>query len=107
MENRIFKFEKDPLSQNVQRISSYHHEVLLLMKILQTEPPSKKMIINYYDLYFTVIKNRDEKEVVSDKYENIEKDFINIKELITPNHYIGIEPHEKILRSVMNEIESR
>ena len=37
------------------------------------------MNINY-DLYYTIIKNRYENEIVNDQYEN---DFI------TPNQYIG------------------
>ena len=40
------------------------------MKLLQTNPQVKNMIINYFDLYYTVIKNRDEKEYVDDKHEN-------------------------------------
>ena len=107
MKTRFFKFEEDPFFQNAQRISKYHHEVLVLIKFLQTEPRRKKKIINYYDLYYTVVKNRDEEEIVSDKYENIENGFINIKDLVTPNPYIGIEPRGEILRSVMNENESR
>ena len=50
MKTRFFKFEEDPFFQNAQRISKYHHEVLVIIKFLQTEPRSKKMIINYYDL---------------------------------------------------------
>ena len=107
MKIRFFKFEEDLFFKNAQRISKYHHEVLLIKKFLQTEPRSKKMIISYYDLYYTVIKNRDEEEIVSDKYENIENDFINIRDLVTPKPYIGIEPRGKILRSVMNENESK
>ena len=47
------------------------------------------MNINYYDLYYTVTKTRDEKEIVDDKHEN---DFM------TPNHYVEIKPREFILR---------
>ena len=50
------------------------------------------MIINYYDLYYTVIKKR--KETVNDN----ENDYITFNDLITPNHYNGIKPRETILR---------
>ena len=59
------------------------------MQFLQTKPQVRNMNINYYDLYYTVIKTRDEKEIVGDKYEN---DFM------TPNHYVGIKPRETIIR---------
>ena len=41
------------------------------------------MNINYYDFYYTVKKNSDDKEIVNDENENNQKHFI------TPNHYIG------------------
>ena len=47
------------------------------------------MKINYYDLYYTVIKNRDDKEIVKNNYEDNEKDFINYDDFITPNHFVG------------------
>ena len=95
MNKRKFNFEKETFSKNAQGISKYHHEVLLLMKFLQTKPQIKNMKINYYGFFYTVIENRVEKKIVSDKYENIENDFNNIKDLITPNHYLGIEPTER------------
>ena len=52
------------------------------------------MNINYYDLYFTVIKNRDEKEIVNNKYEDNKNDYINLNEFFTPNHNISIKPRE-------------
>ena len=60
-DNMDIKFEQDPFVRNAQGISKVYHEVLLLMKFLQTKPQVKNMIINYYDLYYTVIKNRDKK----------------------------------------------
>ena len=44
---------------------------------------------NYYDLYYTVIRNRDENKVVNDKYENNETDYIDFTDFIKPNRYIG------------------
>ena len=57
------------------------------MKFLQTEPKVKDMNINYYDLYYTVIKKRVEKEILNNQYENV---FNNFNDFITPNLYIGI-----------------
>ena len=37
------------------------------MKFRQTKPQVKKMNINFYDLYYTVTKNRDDKEIVKDE----------------------------------------
>ena len=62
----------------------------MLLQFLQTKLQVKNMNINYYDLYYTVIKSRDDKE--------IENDFFNFNEFITPNHYVGIKPRETILR---------
>ena len=61
------------------------------MKFLQTKPQVKNGNNNYYDLYYTVIRNRDGKELVDDKYEKIETDYNNFNDFITPNHYVGIK----------------
>ena len=55
---RNFNFEEDPFPKNAQGISKVYHEVLLLMNFLQTKPHVKNMNINYYDLFYTVIKKR-------------------------------------------------
>ena len=55
-----FQTQQDPFSKTAQGISKIYHEVLLLMKFLQTKPQVKNMNINYFDLYYTVIKTRDE-----------------------------------------------
>ena len=62
------------------------------MKFLQTKPQIKNMNINYYDLYFTVIKVRDENKDIDNS------DYINFNDFVTPNHYIGIKPHDTILK---------
>ena len=69
-----FQFEEDTCSKNAPGISKIYYEVLLLMKFLQTKPQILKMNNNSFDLYYTVLKNRDENEVVNDKYKNIEND---------------------------------
>ena len=55
------------------------------------------MKINYYDLYNTVIKTRDENKDIENQYENDDNDCSNFND-ITPNHYVGIKPRETILR---------
>ena len=51
------------------------------------------MNIDFYDLYYTVIKNTNEKGIVDNEYEN---DFITLNDGIIPNHYVGIKGREKI-----------
>ena len=90
--NKNFQTQEDPFSKIVQGIRKIYHEVLSLMSFFQTKPQVKNMNINYYDLYYIVIKSRD------DNIDNNENDFINFNDFITPNHYIGIKPRETILR---------
>ena len=90
--------DQDPFAKNAQGISKIYHEVLLLMKFLQTKPQVKNMNINYFDLYYTVIKTRDENKDIDNQYETDENDYINFNDFITPNHYIGIKPRETILK---------
>ena len=85
----------DPFAKNAQGISKFYHEVILLMKFLQTKPNVKNMNINYYDLYYTVIKVRDENKDIDNQYENDENDYFDINDYITPNHNVS---HESILR---------
>ena len=89
---------QDPFAKNAQGIRKIYHEVFLLMKFLQTKPQVKNMNINYHDLYYTVIKIRDENKNIDNQYENDENDYIDINDYITPNHYIGIKPRETILK---------
>ena len=58
------------------------------MKPLQTKPQVKNMNINYYDLFYTVIKTRDESKDTDNQYEDDNNDYINFNDFITPNHYI-------------------
>ena len=44
------------------------------MKFLQTKPKIRNMNFNFFDLYYTVIKNRNDNQVVIDKYEDNEND---------------------------------
>ena len=53
------------------------------------------MNINYYDLFYTVIKNKKEKQIVNDENQNYEKDFINLIYVIKPTHYVEIKGEEK------------
>ena len=95
MKNRNFQTQEDPFAKNAQGISKIYHEVLLLMKFLQTKPQVKNMNINYYDLFYTVIKNRQKNEIVDNQYEN---DYINSNDFITPNHCIGIKKNNETLK---------
>ena len=52
------------------------------------------MNINYFDLYYTAIKKRDDEEIVNKKNEKIENDYFNYEDFIMPNHNISIKPRE-------------
>ena len=77
MKNKIFQTQQDPFAKNTQDISKIYHEVLLLMKFLQTKPQIKNINIKYYDLYYTVIKVRDENKDTDNQYENDDNHYIN------------------------------
>ena len=79
----------------MESIAKIYHEILLLLKFLQIKPQPVNMKINYYELYYTVVKNRDDKEDVNDKYEKNGIDYINFFDIITPNHYIGRKNNKK------------
>ena len=96
MKNKNFQTQdQDPFAKNAQGISKIYHEVLLLMKFLQTKPEVKNMNINYYDLYNTVIKVRNENKDIDNQYKNDENDYIDINDIVIPIHNIS---HETILR---------
>ena len=83
MKYKNFKFEDYPFSKNAQSISKISQEVSLLTKFSQTKPQVKNMNINYYDLYYAVIKNRDEKENVDETYGKMRMIKIFMKTLLT------------------------
>ena len=91
MNYKNFQTQEVPFSKNARGISKIYHEVMLLMKYLQNKPQVKNMNTNYYDFYYTVIKNGDEKENVDNRYQN---DYINLNDFIIPNH----KSRETILR---------
>ena len=98
MKNKKFQtHQQDSFSKNAEGINKIYHEVLLVMKFLQTKPEVKNVNINYYDLYYTVIKVRNQNKDIDNQYENDENDFINFNDIV-PNHYVGIKPRETILR---------
>ena len=88
------KLEEDTFAKNAQGISKNYNEVFLVMNFSQTKPQVRNMNIKYYDLNYTVNKNRDEKENVDNQYEN---DYINFNDFI-PNHNISIKSRESTLR---------
>ena len=55
-----FQSQQAPFSKNAQGISKIYHEVLLLMKFLQTKLQVKNMNRIYNDSHYTVIRIRDE-----------------------------------------------
>ena len=96
--NGTFQFEEDVFSKSAQGKSKIYDEVLLLLKFLQTKPQIKSMNINYYDLFYTVFKIKNEKEIVRDEYENIEIDYIKYEGFIIPNHHVIIKHRGTILK---------
>ena len=87
MKNKNYQSNNiDPFSRNAQGISKIYHEVLLLMKFLQTKPQIKNMNNNYYDLYYTIIIIRDENRDIDNQYEDDDNDYINFDQFILPNY---------------------
>ena len=95
MKNKNFQTQEDPFAKHAQGISNIYHEVLLLMKFLQTKTDIKNMNNNYYDLYYTFIRIRHENIYIDDQYENDENDYINNNDFMIPN---GIKNHNEILK---------
>ena len=93
-DNMKLRVDEDLFAKNAQSISKIYHEVLLLMKFLQTKLQVKNMNFNYYDLYYTGIKNRNEKDTEEEQYEN---DYISFNDIV-PNHYIGRKNNSEILK---------
>ena len=58
----IFQTEEGHFAQTAQAIRKSFHEVLLVMKILETKPHVESIYLNYYDLYCSVNKSLVEKE---------------------------------------------
>ena len=80
MKHKTFQTQQDPSAKNAQGISKIYHEVLLLMKFLQTKPQVKIMYINYYDLNYTVIKVRDEIKDIDNQYETDDNTYFDIND---------------------------
>ena len=93
-----FQFEEDVLSKGAQGIAKNMHEVIRLLKFLENNSQINGMNINYNDLYYTVNKNRDEREIANDEYENNKNEYIHFDDLITPHHYIGRKKDDIILK---------
>ena len=47
MKNKNFQTQQDPFARNAQGISKIYHDVLLLMKFVQTKPQVKNKNIYY------------------------------------------------------------
>ena len=98
MNFRNFQSEQGPSFKNAGSTRKIHHEVLLLVKFLQTKHQSKSLNINYYEFYYTVIKNGEDNEIVNDKIDNTEKGYNNFNDFITPSHHIGPKNNIETLR---------
>ena len=97
MKKKNFQSQEDPFSKNAQGISKIYPEVLFLMKFLQTKRQVENTNFKYYDLYYTVIRIRDENKDIDNQYENDDNHYIDINDFITPNHYIVVKNND-ILR---------
>ena len=77
------QFEKDPITGNAEGNSKHNHEALFQINFSETQPLVKTLniIVIYYDLYYTVIKKRDEKEEEEgyDVYDVFPKHFVGKK----------------------------
>ena len=93
-----FQFEQYLFAKNAQSNSKIYHQVILLLKFSQTKTQVKYTNNKYYDLNYTMIKNRDENEIVTDKLENNENVYNNFNDFITPNFYIEFKNNNEILR---------
>ena len=95
------RMDEDPFAKNGQGNSKIYHEVFLLMKFLQTQPQIKNMNFIYYELYYTVTRNRTEKDNEEEQKEIVDNqndnDYINFNDVV-PKHYIGIKNRNEILR---------
>ena len=60
--------DEDPFAQNAQNIIEIYHKVLLKLKFLQIKPQVWNIKSKIYDLFYTVIKNREGKEIVDNQY---------------------------------------
>ena len=69
----------------------------LLLQFLRTIRQIKNMNNNFYDLYYILFKNRDDKKSVNNKYGDIGKDHKNYEIFITPNLYFGIKINKEIV----------
>ena len=98
MKNRNFQTQEDTYAKNAQEVSKIYHDVFLVMNFVKTKPQIKNMNIIFYDVYYTVIKVRDEIKDIDNQYENDDNDYINFQDFITLNHYIGIKNNNEILR---------
>ena len=90
MKTKNFQTQQDPFAKNAQGITNIYHEVLLLMKFLQTRPQIKNMNIKQYDLNYTVMKTGDQNKDIHNHYEGDDNEFFNFNDIV-PNHYVGRE----------------
>ena len=81
MISKNFRFKEGPFTKNVRDKNEIYHGGIILMKFSQTKLQVKNMTIRYYDLSFTVNKNRDEKNCEG-RFEDNENHYINLMMLL-------------------------
>ena len=94
MKDENFQTQQDPFSRNAKGFSRIYLEVILLMKFLQTKPQVKDKNVNYFDLYYTVIKTRDKNKDIDIQFKNDDNDYISLNDVIIPNHYVVMKNRE-------------
>ena len=70
-------FEKDAFADQIEKTNEIYHEELGLRNFLQTKAQVRSLNTKYYDLYYTVIKNRKEKDDVEEQYKINDDDLNN------------------------------
>ena len=90
MKYKKFQSEHNHFSKKAQGIAKIYYEVIFKMKLLQTKPQVENMNINYYDLFYTVIRIRFENKDIDNEYEDYDNYYFDIKDFITPHLYVGV-----------------
>ena len=102
MKNKNFQSNKiDPFSKNAEGIGKIYHEILLLTEFLQTKPDIKNMNINYIDLYYTVIKTRNENKNIDNQYKDDYHDYIDINQFFRIPQSLGRRDNDGIFSMML------
>ena len=61
-QSETFQFEEKPFSRGAQGVVFIMHQVLLIMKFLQTKSHVKSKNTRSYDFYYTVVQSLSDEE---------------------------------------------